>query len=129
MTGGRSYLVSYGSEQITANIYIYIYIYEVFYSLGEANVGADGVFVAGLPGVVSARVALVARRVLPCPRINKQQRAPMGRRGAQTEYRQHLHLPPSIPIVISRMHARAVYPANGHTCTSYHTLSDIPDVG
>lgn len=34
------------------------------YSLGEADVGADGVFVPALSGVVSGRVALVARGVL-----------------------------------------------------------------
>lgn len=34
------------------------------YSLGEADVGADGVLVPALSGVVSGRVALVARGVL-----------------------------------------------------------------
>lgn len=35
------------------------------YSLGEADVGADGVFVPALSGVEAACVALVTRRVLP----------------------------------------------------------------
>ena len=34
------------------------------HSLGEADVGADGVFVPALSGVVPGRVALVARGVL-----------------------------------------------------------------
>ena len=43
------------------------------YSLGEADVGADGVLVPGLSGVVSGRVALVARRIL----CRKQHRSSM----------------------------------------------------
>lgn len=44
-------------------IHTYIFLHNK-YSLGEADVGADGVFVPALSGVVSRRIALVSGGVL-----------------------------------------------------------------